>query len=366
VDVHKVSENNDLLLNYLGGGSFSTDSSASNGAVQELSFSDRKVFHRWALSVMEGLSYLPESGAGFAGLGTTLPGGGPVGGGPLGPGQSLLVGRGQNLGNQFGVETDVFVTGRASLTLLGGYSTLNYFDVDLLNYGTAYARIGYNYQIDRKNTIGVDYTFSDTNYSNFHQSIMDHTFQLAYGRRVTGRLAFQIAAGAQVVTFAVPISTTGTGEGGPIPGPTNSLYWSLDTGLQYAMRRNSFGISYDHYISGGSGLLAGSEADTVTGSVTRQMNRRFSSGIEGGYSRNRGLAVVGTTNPSGSQTFNYWFGGGNLSYPLGRTLALSLTYQLQYQASGTAFCIGTTTCATSDLRNLISVGVDWRGRVHRF
>ena len=364
VDIHKISQNNALDIGYVGGGTFSTNNQASNGTVQALNFSDKVVFHRWALTVVDGLTYLPESSFGFGGLGAPLPGGGLPGGGIAGPGQSLLVGRGQNLSNQFDVEADVFVTGRTSLTFVGGYSNLDYFDSDLLNYGTAVARIGYNYQVTRKDTLGADYTFSDTNYGNFHQSIVNHSFQVAYGRRVTGRLAFQIAAGPEIATFKVPI-TPGTGGGEIFPGPTTNAYWSLSTNLSYAQKRNSYSLAYAHGVGGGSGVLAGSEGDTVTGSFTRQMTRLFSSGISGGYSRNRGLAVSNTTNPGNTQTYDYWFGGGNLSYPLGRTLALSLTYQAQYQNSGTAFCIGSS-CSTDLLRHMISVGLSWHDRPQRF
>jgi len=372
VDVHKTSQNNQLDVSYLGGGTFSSDSGSNsaagantgNGAVQELSFSEKVLFHRWAFSLIDALGYLPESASGFGGLGTSLPGGGLPGGGTFGPGQSLLVGRGQNLTNQLDAEADVFVTRRTSLTFVGGYANLNYFDSDLLNYGTAVARVGYNYQLSRKNTIGLDYTFSDTDYSNFHQSIVNHTFQAVYGRRVTGQLAFQLGAGPQIAMFQVPITpAAGAGEG-DIQSAT-SVLWSLSASLKYARKRTSYSLSYDHGVSGGGGVLAGSEGDTVAGSITRQMTRQFSSGVTGGYSRTRGLAVLNTTAPGSSQTYDYWYGGVNLTYPLGRTVALSVTYQVQYQNSGTAFCIGTQ-CSTDVLRNMISVGLDWRDRQRRF
>lgn len=365
VDVHKVSAGNNLDLSYLGAGSFSTDSAATNGAVQTLSFSDRKLFHRWALSIVDSLNYLPESSFGFGGLlGTPLPGSG-IGVGTPGPGQSLFVGLGQNLGNAFDTEADVFLTGRTSLTFVGGYSTLKNFDSNLLNYGTANASAGYNYEIDRRDTIGLAYTFGDTSYSNFHQSIVDHTFHVAYSRRVTGRLAFQIGAGPDIAIFQVPI-TAGPGGGAPVKSSgATSLYWSLSTNLAYALRRTSFSLGYNHGVSGGSGVLAGSDSDTVNGTITRQITRLFSSGITGGYSRNRGLAVINTTTPLASQTFDSWYGGGNFSRPIGRTLALSLTYMLQYQNSGAAFCIGKP-CATDVLRNTISVGFNWNDRKRRF
>ena len=365
VDLHRNSGNSNLDLSYLGGATFSNNSIEGNGVVQALNFSEKLSFRRWVVSFFDQLSYLPESSAGFNGLGgVALPGSGAGGlGSGFTPGQSLLTGQGQNLGNSIAGEVDALLTARSSLTFAGGYSLLHYFDSDLFNYGNASFRAGYNYQIDRKNTIGLSYTFSEYNYSNSDQSITTHTMQVSYGRRVTGRLAFQIATGPQIALFQIPISTgTGSSGGGGTPsatGPTTQVYWSLSTNLQYALRRASFALGYNHGVEGGSGALAGSLTDTVYGSATRQMSRTFSSGITGGYSRNAGLAI-GTTTPT-SQTYDYWYGGGSFSHPIGRTLGLTFSYQLQYQSSNVAFCLGPT-CGTSVIRNTISFGIGWHER----
>ncbi len=365
VDVHRNSGNSNLSLSYLGGASFSNNSVEGNGVVQALNFSEKLSFRRWVVSFFDQLSYLPESSAGFNGLGgVSLPGSvsGGLGSG-FTPGQSLLTGQGQNLGNSVYGEVDALLTARSSLTFVGGYSLLHYFDSDLFNYGTVNVRAGYNYQMDRKNTIGVSYTFSEYNYSNSHQSITSDTAQVSYGRRVTGRLAFQIAAGPQVAMFQMPISTgTGPSGGGGTPsttGPTTQVYWNLSANVQYALRRTALGLAYNHGVSGGSGALAGSLADTVTGFVSRQMSRTFSSGITGGYSRNQGLAI--TTSTPSNQIYDYWYFGGNLTHPIGRTLGLTLAYQLQYQTSNVAFCLGPT-CGTSVIRNMISFGIGWHER----
>jgi hypothetical protein len=364
VDVYRNSGNSNLTLRYLGGGTFSNNSTAGNGIVQSLGLSEKVTFRRWVLSVIDQLNYLPQSSFGFNGLGTTgLPGSGGLGSG-FTPGQSLLTGQGQNLGNSFDTEVDALLTARSSLTFAGGYSLLHYFDSDLLNYGTATFRAGYNYQMNRKDTIGVEYTFSKYIYSNFDQSITSHSAEITYGRRVTGRLAFQIAAGPQIAVFQTPISTgTGSsGEGGTgssSTGSTTQVYWTLSANAQYALRRAAFGLAYNHGVGGGSGALAGSLTDTVSGFATRQMSRTFSSGITAGYSRNQGLAI--TTSTPSNQTYDYWYGGGNLSYPIGRSLALTLAYQLQYQTSNVAFCIGPT-CGTSVIRHTISLGLGWHER----
>jgi hypothetical protein len=175
-------------------------------------------------------------------------------------------------------------------------------------------------------------------------------------------LAFQVAAGPEIEELKIPI-TTATGGGTPTGGSTRNVGLSLSTNLEYQLRRTGFTFAYIHGLSGGSGVQAGSESDTVNGSVNRQVSRNLTAGITGGYSRSSGLTVDPLTTPTTSfdQTLDYWYGGGNLGYALSRTLTLSLTYRLQYQNSGTAFCVSTT-CGTSVVRHTISFGVNWRDR----
>ena len=198
VDAYRTSGNSALSLGYTGGGTFSNESGVGNGIVQELNVSDKLSFRREALSFFDELSYLPESSFGYGGLGGSTIGGSLPGGTGVGYGQTILTGQGQNIENAFATEVDVYLTGRSSLTFVGGYTLLHYFDSNLLDYGDTNARAGYNYQLTRKDTIAISYLFSDFQYSNFDQSFSTHTVQGSYGRRVTGRLAFQIAAGPQV------------------------------------------------------------------------------------------------------------------------------------------------------------------------
>lgn len=365
VDLHRASGNSVLALDYIGGGMFSNDSGASNGILQGVNFSDKYSFRRWALLLLEQLNYSPGSGFGLNGLGgSTFPGAGSSGAGStFNPGQTLLTGDGQILQNSFNTEVDAFLTARSSLTFVGGYSLGHYFQSDLFDYGNANFRAGYNYQIDRKNTFGLSYTFSEYNYSNSDQSITSHTALVSYGRRVTGRLAFQIAVGPQVSFSHQPIGG-GTSSGGGAAGgagvtSATLVNWSLSANLQYQLQRTGLGLTYYHGVGGGSGLLAGSLTDTVSGFATRRVSRTFAGGISGGYSRNQGQVVGAAT--SSNQTYDYWYGGANLTHPIGRSLALSLSYQLQYQSSNAAFCIGPT-CGTSVIRNSITFGVGWHER----
>ena len=363
VDVHRTSGNSDMTLTYLGGGMIASGANASNGVVQQLGVVQKFALRRWTLSFMDQMSYLPGSAFGFAGLGGTgLPATGTLGvGSTFGlPGQTILTGLGQNLANAFSTEADVSLTPRTSLTFVGGYSLLHDFGSDLVNFNNAIFRGGYNYLLTRKDTIAVFYTYSAIRYSNFNQSIDDHTIQASYARQVTGRLAFQVAAGPQIALFRIPIpSGSGSTGSGVSTNSSTQLYWSLNTNLQYQFERTGLGFSYSHGVNGGSGVLGGSIADIVSGSATREMSRTFSSAVTAGYSRNSGLATA-SMSPT-NQTYDYWFAGASFSHPMGRTLGLTLSYQMQYQSSNSSFCIGPT-CGTSVIRHLISFGVGWHER----
>jgi len=362
IDVHRTSGSNSMILSYISGGTFSSSTDATNGVIQDLSFLDKFAFRRWSLSVLDSLSYLPETSLGYGGLGgVSLPGGSSGLGSTFTPGQSILAGQQQNLGNSFAAEADTYLTPRSSLTLVGGDSVLHYFASDFLDFDMFSARAGYNYQMTRNDTLALSYTFSGIRYSNFNQTIDEHTAQLSYGRRVTGKLAFQIGAGPQIVSAHIPLlgGTASGGEGSPAAQNTTQLEWSLNTALRWQPNRNALGLSYSHSATGGSGVLAGAITDVVTGSVSRQVSRTFSDGISAGYSRNDGVPIKAST--PNNEKFDYVFAGVSVTHPMGRALGLTFSYQMQYQTSNTNFCIEET-CGTSAIRHLISVGVGWHER----
>ena len=355
VDIHHISGVSDMLVSYTGGGMFSNGGAAENGIIQQFAFTDKFTFRRSTFSVLEQLNYLPESSLGFAGLtGASLPGSGGLGlGTGFTPGQSLLTPRGQNLTSSTAIEYDNKLTPRASLTFVGGYSLLRYFESDLANYGGVNFQAGYNYQLTRQDTIAVSYLFNGIRYSNLNQSINVNSIQGSYARRVTGRLAFQIAAGPQVVSSTSPITST-TSSSGSGTSSVTALYWSLNSSLHYQLRRAGVSASYSHGVTGGSGVLAGAETDIVSGSVGEQITRTFNLQWSAGYSRNKGFALG--TNTS-SQTFSYWFTGVNVTHPFGRSLDVFMNYQLQYQDTNANTCVGTG-CSTSLIRNQIAFGVN--------
>ena len=362
VDLRWMSGRSDMTLGYIGGGVFSNDGSSSNGIVQDLNFVDKFSFRRWALTLIEQAAYTPESAFGSGGFpGVSLPGGEPGLGG-LVPGQTIITSEGQRFFNTSLGQVDVYLTPRSSLTFVGGYSLLHSFNENLLDYGDLIAQAGYNYQVTRKDTLGVSYVFAGFRYDNFDESINTNTLLFSYGRKVTGRLAFRIGAGPEFTFINTPIIPgTGVGTiGPPSGGSTTNVYWYLATSLQYQMQRTALSATYSHGVAGGSGVFAGSLADTLTGSAVRQLSRVSSGTWTVGYSRNTELATSGLPQIQFSnQPFDYWYTGLNYSRLWGRSLNLNLGYQLQYQNSNASFCTGTG-CGSSFVRNLITFGVGWR------
>ena len=244
IDLHRDSGNSALTLDYVGGGSFSNDGSVSNGIIQGLNFSDRLSYRRYVISLFDQFMYAPQTTLGAAGIpsGPTLPGVGTggIGNGYL-PGQSILTARGQRVTNFTGGELDYLLNSRSSLTFVGGYNLLDSLDDNQLNYGNVIFSAGYNYQMSRANTIGLSYQFSAFNYSNFDQSIKNNIIAVSYGRRITGRLAFQVSGGPDITLIKMPITSTPGSTGGAPGSSMTQIYEYFNTSLQYRLERTSLG-----------------------------------------------------------------------------------------------------------------------------
>jgi hypothetical protein len=251
------------------------------------------------------------------------------------------------------------LSARSSFTLVGGYSLLHYFDNNLLDYTDFSAQGGYNYQMTRRNTIAVLYHFDELRYSSVSPTIENHTLQLSYGHRVTGKLAFQVAAGPEISFYPTSLPA-----GGTLTNTTAHASWSMNTGLTYQQKEHtSLALTYSHGVTGGSGVFLGARSDQVSGSLSNQLSGVSSFQLTGGYARNSALNAAGVT--SSSQVYNYWFGGANFARSLSRTWKLNLAYELQYQESNLGFCISTP-CGTSFTRHVISLGLNWNAQPSRF
>lgn len=341
-----------LTMNYSGGGYFSNYSAQNNGQFQQLALDYNIDARRWQLLFLEQFAYLPESSFGFgASTGLSYPGiggslGPPVTGlqGAYVPNQSNFASVGPRYNSSSAVQLTYEVSARASVTFAGVYGLLRFVSPGNIESNNPAFNAGYNYAVSRRDTIGVSYRFSVYQYLGIPQALGDHNAQFNYGRKITGRMVFQLAAGPEITTYRVPISNK---------SQRNSV--SGNATLTYAFRRGGVSLNYSHGVNGGGGVVAGSSGDQVGVSANLQLTRTWQGNLNFSYAKNAGLAnLSGASSPA----YKSWYGGAGLNRSLGRETNLSIAYQVQNQNSGLSSCSGPS-CSTSYLVHQIIVSFQW-------
>lgn len=345
-----------LMLNYTGGGNFSTDDAIGNGWFQQLGATQTFNWARLQLVFMDEFAYLPQSQFGFgAGTGLSIPGvGGSLGGGLTGigsgftPGQTIFSAVGPRYFNTAGVQATYQLSARSSVTMGGLYSLLRFSEAGNIESDQYVGNLGYNHQITRNNTIGLQYRFSAFHFLNDPQAIGDHMFQVVFGRKITGRLALTLSGGPEITNFRLAQ-----------PPATKTQYVAGSGGatLSYLVPRGTLSASYFHGVTAGSGVFLGATTDQVTGAATRKLSRVWTGELHAGYARNRNAETAqGVTNTS----FDSFFGGLSAARPLGRNAMFSLGYTAYVQRTDVSGC--SSNCSSTFTTNQISVGVSWHAR----
>jgi hypothetical protein len=342
-----------LSVNYSGGGSFSSDSSQGNSHFQQFGLVQTFDWDRWKLSLLDQFSYLPETQFGFGvGTGLSIPGVAGSLAPPLPglqnsyiPNQSIFTTFGPRYSNAVATQVAYRVSPRGSITAAGSYGILRFIEAGNIESNNANFNVGYNYDLTRVDTLGVQYRFSGYRYLDNPQAINDQVVQFMYGRKVTGRIALQVFGGPDVTTFRVPVNNS-----------SNRVSGSGGANLTYALNRGSLVLTYNHGVSGGSGVFAGANTDQLQFSLGRQLSRQWAASLNFGYSRNGSIA-----GPASSQGYNSWYTGGALNRPFGRNANFSVSYTAQFQTSNQAVCAAGT-CSTNFTLQQITLGLQWHTR----
>jgi|HubBroStandDraft_1064217.scaffolds.fasta_scaffold24960_3 hypothetical protein len=350
LDLNHVSNRSELVLHYSGGGMFST---YLNSAIQDLEFSYNYKWQRWSLLLGDEVSFLSESPFGFGGVGGLefLSGDSPFAPGGslssiLGPNQTIPTIMVPRLSNMLVSQIEYKVSPRASWTASGSYGTLNFFGAGLINSTDALFQTGYNYSVSPQSTIAVIYTFDDFRYPEFPQTIEYHALKFGYARYVTGQLSFQVAAGPSLVMLR-----------GAFTGYANNLSWALDSALNYKWDRTTLSLSYDHLVTGGSGVLVGAQTGQVQATVERKLSPRWRLSASLGYASN-GSLIPNTTNSS-LEHYNSWYAAVRVNHQMWRPgTSLFVAYGAGLQATNPAGCTSPN-CSTNFISHQFSVGFNF-------
>ena len=317
-----------LNLSYSGGGFMSTDDSVGNGHYHQVGLVQQFNWQRWQLSFIDQFAFLPETQFGFAaGSNLSIPGiGGTLGAPPTGlqstylPSQSIYSALGPRYSDAFVTEIGYRVSPRTSLTLAGSYGFLSFTEPGNIDTKDAIFSVGYDYAISRYDALGVLYRFSAYHFAGEPQAIGDHTVQLAYGRKITGRIALQLFGGPDIAQFRIPIGASTQRISGA--GAANLIYTPAE--------RTNLWAGYAHSVNGGSGVFTGAVSDQIQGGLNHQLTRLWHGGVHFGYSRNSTILQSSSVN---SPHYSTWFTGGNLERSLGQHATFSLAYTAYLESS---------------------------------
>jgi hypothetical protein len=338
-----------FTADYKGGGILYTPQSELNTTVHDFRFTQRINSRRWSLLLSDQLRYFPESSFGYGGYYSGQSSLGASFDPTFQSSQSIFTVRSTRLGNTAVGQVEYIVSKKSQLTATASYDTLRFEQAGFLDSSNVALRAGYSYNPTPRNTLALSYGFSLFRFGKTTQQVHDQNVHLAYGRRITGRLALELSAGPDIYTFKNPLA-----------GSARQLTWSLDSALTYRFPKTDLRMAYTSYLTGGAGVLPGARSDEVRLTATSKLSRNLSSSLDLGYARNAVLQQ--TTNVTGNPAINTWFAGVQLTRPLGRYTNVYLDYYFQRQTSDIALCAVSICGGPTTLRHHFGIGFDWHRR----
>lgn len=346
-----------LALTYVGGEDFgyaySLNTTPTHEQFQSLSFAQDAIWGRWHLLIRDDFMLSP--GAAFTGQGFGGPGlvaqlssvlGSPLTslGQSFVPSETINTTIAQRYSNAVLGQVDYSLSRRSDFTVAASYGLLNFETPGFFNSTMVNVQAGYDYSLDRANSIAVLGSYGKIDYTGTATNTSVYGGALAYGRRITGRLAFQAGAGPQEI-----VST------GSVLGNFRLLYVMANSSLLYQRRRGGVSLSFTRGLTPGSGLFEGATGDTVSGSFFYRFTRFWSANFTSGYALNQSL----TPTSAGRVNFDTWFVGATVGRQIGTHAQLNFTYGASDQNAPAACSVSITVCGIPGLQQTVGLTVNW-------
>lgn len=243
-------------------------------------------------------------------------------------------------------QADYSITRSSILTFSGSYGLLQYTAPGLISSTMFNTQAGYDYKLDPVNSIGLLASYGKIDYTGTVASTTDYSAGLAYGRKISGRLALQIEGGPQ------EIKSSGAGAAGNF----QQLSPSINSALSYAGRRSGYTISYMHGLTAGSGVFMGAESDTFSVLGHYQITRYWTVSANAGYAYNKGLVPAG----SPSVNFDDWILGANIGRLVGRHVQVNFNYGFIDQVNPSVCPV--SSCGVAGFEHTFGMTVNWHLR----
>jgi hypothetical protein len=402
LELQRLWSHYDLALDYLGGVAYYNVNGLGLKQIEELGLDQKINWKRGQLSLRDAFSYQPEGtfGSSYGSVGSTgaaLGGQGMFfGGGALG-----ALGQVPRIMNLSLVSLVENLTPKSSVTVTGGYGFVHFLESNpgagnsFIGSSQVTGQVGYDRVFGPHDQGAITYAYQGFNFSTgvaFHS----HVIQLMWGHRISGRMDFLIGAGPQITQIdnlptVVPATMQSLSNPSCLVGITNQgllvecpendrrLSTAGRASLRYRFPKTSLDLSYDHYITSGSGFFAGAESDIARLDVTRPLGRVWTAFSDIGYSRNRRVSSLTTeqlatctptlTNPNPpacpgitANTYQYGFAGVGLRRMIGHSFRVFASYQFNDLAFDSSFCTSALPCSRISQRHVGMFGLDWTPR----
>ena len=274
------------------------------------------------------------------------------------PSETINTGEAMRYMNSVLGQAEYSISRRSAITFSGSYGLLHFTVNGYFNSTLVEAQAGYDHLLDPSNSIAVLGSYGKIDYSGTGvsstgttttgtgNSTTDYVGALAYGRKITGRLAFQVAAGPQEIQF--------NGAGGV--GNFNILFASVNTALRYERQRSGASFTYLRGLTGGSGVFLGATSNTFSGEAHYRFTRYWEGSVRGGYSLNNSLAPAGTA----TSQFDNWFVGANIGRRVGRHAQINFNYGALKQNSPLNCPV--VSCGGTGLQQTFGTSINWHLR----
>lgn len=321
----------------------------------EVSFMQEATWARWHIVVRD--DFMVSPGAAFTGQGMGGPGLSAQFSSMLGaslnslaqaflPSETINTGVANRYRNALLGQAQYSFSRRAAFTVSASYGLLHFTVPGFVNSTMLDVQGGYDYMLSSANSIAVLGNYGKIDYSGTANTTTDYVGALAYGRKITGRLAFQIAAGPQEIQSH---GTAGLGN-------ANLLFASVNSALRYERRRGGVALNFVRGLTGGSGIFQGATSNTVSGNAHYQFSRSWTGSINAGYAVNNSLAKSGVP----TTQFENWFVGANLGRRIGFHAQFNFNYGAQEQDNPPSCTVAL--CGVSGLQQTVGMSLNWHLR----
>jgi hypothetical protein len=318
-----------------------------------LGFSQVANIGRWNFVISDNVSYLPGTPA--AGL-SGVAGVGDLGVNPVqvngDTGQGVLTNFSNRVANVVAGSVSRQITGKTSVSAFGSYSITRFLDDSQTSASSSSAGLdsdsatggaGIRHQIDARNSLGGNYSYSEFSYpaNSFAiatPSFASQTASAVYSHQFTRKFTMSVAAGPQWTSINSTASSTGV-----------SLF--ADVSAAYTGKSTAASAIFTRTTNAGYGSIGGALSTSVVATVSRRFEVVWNCSASSGYTKSSSLPVAGAA----SYSVNTYVEGVQVSRAIVRNLSGYASYTLEDQSYSAAAAID----VFSGLSQVVGFGITY-------